>query len=162
MYGMIWHSGGVISYAVPRAVAGVFLGIFLKDVYFTVNKKELFQRKNVKLFIFVVSILLLIVSLMMAVCLSHTEYDYLHIMIFSMLIFSFSLGKQFRTSNKFFIFFDKLILPVYVWQVVALRISPIFGQHSFFTLFLVILLDLLISIVWLLIGKHHAVRTLNK
>lgn len=80
----------------------------------------------------------------------HTEYDYFQILFFLAIIISLNLGLRIP-STKIIRSMDKITLPVYIWQVVSIRIVTLTGNPTFVRLAAVMFTDLFISIIWLLL-----------
>lgn len=81
----------------------------------------------------------------------HTEYDYFQILFFFAIIISLNLGLRIP-STKIISRLDRITLPIYIWQVVSIRIITLTGKPTFVRLVIVLLTDIFISIIWLLLA----------
>lgn len=49
---------------------------------------------------------------------------------------------------------EAISMPLYIWQVVAIRLVTLTGEQSFVKLIPVLLLDFAICFLWLRLSKH--------
>ncbi len=148
-----WHDMalmGAVSFAVLRAFAGISLGYCLRGLYEYLLTIMFFSKNFVKNILSVCGGVLVLCSILFAAVVPHTEYDYVQICIFALIMLTLNLGSRIK-ERKALRVIDKMILPMYVWQVVSIRIISLTGSPNFLQLGVVILLDFLISAGWILI-----------
>ena len=94
---------------------------------------------------------LVLISIVLAIYVPHTEFDFLQILLFVVIIIMLNLGVQLPDSlNKL----DVMVLPMYIWQVVAIRIITLTGSPDFLRIPAVLFIDCVISYCWVKILKY--------
>ena len=144
---------GTMQCALPRALAGISLGYFVRGVYEKLCVVGFLQAPKLKVIASILGWCLVVASIVMAVLAPHTQYDFVHILILSMIIILLAIGIQVPmggVSKKI----EAISMPLYIWQVVAIRLVTLTGEQSFVKLIAVLLLDFAICFLWLRLSKH--------
>lgn len=95
-------------------------------------------------------------SLVMSCMVPHREYDFIQVGLFVLIIITLNIGRQLewvKLSNV-----DEIIMPIYIWQVVAVRIVCLTGDPDYGRLLGLLFLDVLLSVLWVRIAKRVACR----
>lgn len=144
---------GAMQCALPRAFAGISLGYFTRVMYEYLKTVVALQTRGFRIASSLLGGCLTIVSIVMAIFMPHTVYDFVHILLLAIIIILLSLGIRLPIENvakKI----DAISLPLYIWQIVAIRIVSLALELSFKSIGAVLLLDFILCVLWLQLSKR--------
>lgn len=148
---------GIVPIALFRALAGILLGVFCKFIY---NKLEIFNvNKLYRNLILLICIGITLLCIYMAIFCPHSSKDVIFILLFSIIIVISNIG-CFLSNNSLINWIDQISTPMYIFQMVCIRIIGQFNdnRHTILSCTIVILLDLTMSILWVMITKQFEKR----
>lgn len=141
----IWHSFVCSSFfqdALFRALAGMLLGVFCRFMVEQYKENGAFLSDKLIVVIEVVSI---ICSICFAFLVPHTSYDFIQIVLFLIIIWTCNIREN-PFSGSFFRYLDKITLPMYVFQVVCIRVVLVlFDNITWLNMLVILSLDFIIS-----------------
>lgn len=144
----IWHIsvfGACVNASLERAAAGILLGVIARYVSKKVNELEF--RKWFIYFSRVCSLIAVSGTVYMVIYHPHTNADFYEVLVFALILI---LAENFWSgySCKLTDYMDKLCMPMFIFQVSCIKIVMTFLEINWGSAVLAVLLDLLLSLVW--------------
>lgn len=150
--------GGTVKSSIERAVAGIILGIISK--YISYQLRKLNFRRWVIIFGKIVTMLMVIAAICITIYIPHSVIDFYVLFLFALiLIFADNVysGKNCMITD----FMNELCMPMYIYQVFCMLVVEKCTESSYFFGILVVVLDLVISVIWIkCLSKIHIKKLL--
>lgn len=147
---------GMIPVGYLRAISGIMLGLTCgyvkKKLESSKISKDSFRIKRIVWII--INFGLIVFCIFRAIYYGHTTADAIMILLFAIMIVTADLYGITR-QNRIIYWIEKIIMPMYIFQYVCITFVCKFYQPSFHTTFKIIIMDVLISVTWLIICERR-------